>query len=226
LTSTALLAASLWRPETSTVTKLLTLACLGTLATLVGLMLWKRRAGRVLVVGVPLGLGLFLTMPGRATDAAALRSAYLDELRRFDGTEYVWGGETGRGIDCSGLVRVSLLRATAGQALARLDPALARRALELWWFDASARALGEGYRGWTEPVLESERLLDVDATRLQPGDLAVTRDGLHVLAYLGDEAWIQADPAQMRTHIDRLAPELGGWFLRPVRIVRWSMLRG
>ena len=53
--------------------------------------------------------------------------------------------------------------------------------------------------------------------------LTVTADGTHVLAYLGDATWIQADPVPMRVHFDRIS-ESSGWFGVPVVIWRWATL--
>lgn len=206
-----------WQPESSGAIKAVLLLCLFTgWAALVALS-WSRRKLRTLVLISPLMLiSALLIIP--TASPADLRGQYLTELRRFDGTRYVWGGENARGIDCSGLVRASLVTA-AWKRGHPLD------ALTLWWFDASAKALGEGYRGWTREITTADSFATLDATRLAPGDLAVTQDGLHVLAYLGEQTWIQADPTPMRTHVDTLgnAP-LTGWFLAPIRVVRWRLL--
>ena len=62
-----------------------------------------------------------------------------------------------------------------------------------WWFDASARALAEGYRGYTVPVGMGGTIREMDYGKLRPGDLAVTVSGVHILAYAGGGRWIQAD---------------------------------
>lgn len=219
-----LLPLSSWRPEASTASRLVTLFALAGLATLPVRLAWASRGARVVVLATPAVVLVALLLPARAADPEALRVAYLTELRTFAGVEYVWGGETHRGIDCSGLVRVALLHAMASEALRRVDPGLARRALELWWFDASASALGQGYRGWTRELGRSASLASLDARAVRPGDLAVTEDGLHVLAHLGDATWIQADPLPMRVHLDAVTPGAGGWFSRPVVLVRWRWL--
>lgn len=207
-----------WLPVASTKTRALFVACLATAWTATVALTWLRPRLRWSLIGVPFLLIAAALLTPQTTPAERLREQYLTELRRYDGTPYVWGGENGRGIDCSGLVRSSLV--TASVKTGRM-----RQALELWWFDASARALGEGYRGWTHEVTAATSFSALDATLLQPGDLAVTQDGLHVLAFLGDLTWIQADPTPMRTHIDTLgtAPP-GGWFVVPIRVVRWRAL--
>jgi len=219
LVCSALLLLSSWRPASSTASKLISLGALSGLLTL-PFVLWRRArvglaAGSVLLVG-------FLLLPAREADAASLRARYLHALRGFEGTHYVWGGETHRGIDCSGLVRTALMEASFEEGLHRVDPGLLRRALALWWFDSSAQALGEGYRGWTYEVTRASSLRALDPALVHEGDLAVTQDGTHVLASLGTSTWIQADPVLMRVHLD--GPESGGWFTVPVIVMRWRAL--
>jgi hypothetical protein len=46
-----------------------------------------------------------------------------------------------------------------------------------------------------------------------------------MLAYLGDQTWIQADPTPMRTHVDTLgSAPLEGWYRAAIRVVRWRLL--
>lgn len=182
---------------------------------------WPRKGVRAALLGgalLPLAL---LLGPGRPADEAALRSAYLESLRSFEGTRYHWGGESRLGIDCSGLVRHGLIRAALWQGLTTANPALVRDAAELWWFDASAKALGEGYRGFTKDLGTVESLNQMPPERLMPGDVAVTRNGLHTMAYLGDGVWIEADPGELRVLVLR-APSPNPWMGVPMRLVRWA----
>jgi cell wall-associated NlpC family hydrolase len=62
-----------------------------------------------------------------------------------------------------------------------------------------------------------------DAQDLRPGDLAVTTSGSHVLAYLGQNQWIEADPDIMRVHIvDLKTSPIAG---QEVLLVTWRWLR-
>jgi hypothetical protein len=62
-----------------------------------------------------------------------------------------------------------------------------------------------------------------DAQNLRPGDLAVTTSGSHVLAYLDDNRWIEADPDIMRVHIvDLDKSQIAG---QEVLLVAWRWLR-
>jgi len=57
-----------------------------------------------------------------------------------------------------------------------------------------------------------------------PGDLAVTESGSHVLAYLGDETWIEAEPNVGGTHIFQLSGRFAELSDEMVRFVRWRWL--
>lgn len=160
------------------------------------IIFWRHKRLRWLPIACPALVLLFLTLPGRPTDPAALRQAYTTTLRRYAGTRYVWGGEGFFGVDCSGLLRAALIDAHAWESVRTLNPALARDAFRLWWHDASARDLLEGGHGLTTQ-LSSNRplsLKDTPTDGLLPGDFAVTADGSHVLAYAGLDRWIEADP--------------------------------
>lgn len=165
----------------------------------------------------------FLLLPGRPASTETLRQDYLDALRGYTSAVYVWGGETRAGIDCSGLVRRGLIDANLARGLRSANPALVRQGLSLWLNDCSAKALGEEYRGWTQAVLNTSSLNDADYDKLLPGDVAVTSNGVHTLAYLGDRTWIEADPGAWRV-IQVTVPTPNAWFSQPMRVVRWRQL--
>ena len=186
---------------------------------------WRRRALRITLLAVTAACAGFLLLPARdPPDTDSLRADYVAGLRRYEGTTYVWGGESPFGIDCSGFVRRGRIDALVLRGLARFDAGLVRRGIALWWNDCTARALGDGADGLTEPVTEGSSLDALDPAPLLPGDLAVTRDGLHVMAYAGDLTWIEADPGIGRVVALRVPQPGNAWIQRPVRIVRWSGL--
>lgn len=164
------------------------------------LTFWRRKTLRWVPVAFPSLVLLFLLLPGHPPDPAALRLAYGAALHRYTGVRYVWGGENCFGVDCSGLLRAALIDAHAREALRTFNPALARDALRLWWHDASARDLLEGAHGLTTQLSSTrpQSLTDTPTTALLPGDFAVTADGSHVLAYAGQNRWIEADPYVLR----------------------------
>jgi len=172
---------------------------------------------------LPLSLIGLVLLPGRAHDTRALRASYVAQLAAHEGSRYIWGGENLLGIDCSGLVRRGLIRASLARGVWTLNGRLVRLGLDLWWHDLSARALGQGGGGRTHQILTAARLDRLDHSPLRPGDLAVTADGVHVMAYLGRKTWIEADPDLAR--VVRLVPSSRSFWLQvPVRIVRWNAL--
>jgi hypothetical protein len=183
---------------------------------------------RKIVLAVCLSVGLLaaivLISPGGKGDHAALRAAYVRSLERYDGVTYVWGGETHVGVDCSGLMRCGLRDACLSSGLRTFNPTLLRENFSLWWHDSSAKAMGEGYRGLTLPVLETRSLNELDYTRIEPGDIAVTSSGLHVMAYLGNREWIEADPKEGRVIRVQVPAKDNVWFDMSMRIMRWRIL--
>lgn len=167
---------------------------------------------------------IFLVSPGRNADTKKLVSEYLDALRSYEGTRYIWGGENKLGIDCSGLVRAGLIKANFRQGLLTMNPNLVRFSLSLWWHDCSAKALGEGYRDQTKLILSVPGINVLDENNILPGDIAVTKSGVHVLAFLGAHQWIEADPEIKRVVIIHTPDHTNPWFDEPVRVLRWTEL--
>ena len=166
----------------------------------------------------------FLSCPGRDFDRRQLRGAYIHALRSYEGTKYIWGGENWLGIDCSGLVRAGLMKASFQSGLRTLNPRLTRFALSLWWHDASAAALGQENRQLTKRLLARTNLNELDYRQLKPGDIAVTVSGVHVMAYLGDKQWIEADPDMGKVVIVPVPERTNPWFQETFSILRWREL--
>ncbi len=148
------------------------------------------------------------------------------ELQRYEGVSlvsYVYGGENSRGVDCSGLVRAAMVRSLTENGIASLNPSLLRSAFSLWRHDSNAIQLGKCADGFTSPVGSGSPTALRAAQDLRPGDLAVPTSGSHVLAYLEQERWIEADPDASRVHIvsSSSSPIAG----QEVSIVRWRWLQ-
>ncbi len=187
---------------------------------------WRARALRYPWLAVSLLTAGFMLWPARSPeDPEALRGGYPESLRRYEGVAYVWGGEGSTGIDCSGLIRRGLIDTLFLRGLRTMDPGPVRGALALWWNDCSASDLGEGKDGLTVPVMRAKSLNALDHSPILPGDMAVTVDGRHILAYLGERHWIEADPAAGRVLILTAPSPVNPWLKGPVNIVRWRMLQ-
>lgn len=187
-------------------------------------LLWRRRGIRTaLLILPPLAGGLWL-LPARRMNTGELRADYVARLRQLESTPYCWGGESPRGIDCSGLPRRALRDALISQALRKADAGALREFAHQWMFDASALALSEGHRGFTRPLGVRGRISEMDYSPLQPGDLAVTQSGNHVLVFLGGEEWAQAEPEMGRVVILNGHRDANPWHNHPVALHRWSVL--
>ena len=155
---------------------------------------------------------------------AKLRDSYVAELRNYDGTRYFWGGENHLGIDCSGLPRKAMRNALLKTGLKERNNVFLFSALKNWWFDASAKALAEGYRDYIRPLNLAGTVATAPEKELNPGDLAITDDGVHVMIYLSPDEWISADPGQGRVLIEHPSESKNPWFTRPVHFFRVTLL--
>lgn len=184
------------------------------------ILLWPKRKRRYVFLGLTAG-AFFCCMPPRQINTAKLRAEYVRSLSRYEGRPYVWGAENYFAVDCSGLIRQGFIDADVLYGLKTCNGALLRQAILLWWFDASARAIRDEYRGLTKRVLAVPSINELDHNLILPGDFAVTQNGVHCLAYLGEGKWIQADPDPGRVIVGR-TPEENAWYQTPVYIMRWS----
>jgi hypothetical protein len=201
------------------------------LATILGLLgfigsaaalVWRRKLLRI-GLGVALaGASLVFCMPGGAVHRDSLRGRYVANLRSYEGTRYVWGGEGGRGIDCSGLPRRAYRDALLAEGLCTLNGRLTRHWMEQWWNDAGAKDMAAGADG------RLVKLPGPDAARpedgLEAGDVAVVNGDTHVLVYLGGGTWMEADPDAGKVIVHDGHP--GGRSSLGVspKILRWSEL--
>lgn len=188
------------------------------------LLAWRRKGLRISLMALPLLLAVLgLALPARRLDAAELRAEYVAGLRKFESVPYFWGGESPQGIDCSGLPRRALRNALLSSALHHADAGALRLFAGQWFRDTSALAMSEGYRGFTRPLGIRGRIATMDYSQLQPGDLAVTEGGAHVIVFLGGELWIQADPGLGHVATLNGRQDHNSWFQHPVTLHRWTV---
>ncbi len=218
--------AALVNPVNSALSRLALLSCLVLAAVILSRQLGPRfpRLSKYAVIGLTTLTLAVLLFPKRPANMERLRFKYADAMAGFEGVRYLWGGEGRLGIDCSGLPRKALRSALIEEGLRTLNPSLIRQALRHWWFDASARALAEGYRDYAIPLKVEGTIQKLDAAPLLPGDLAITHDGIHVVVYLGKDRWIQADPGSQKVVILNGRNDRNVWFQAPVRLYRWRLL--
>jgi cell wall-associated NlpC family hydrolase len=198
-----------------------------TITTSAGLCIfsWSRLILRWLVLPMTAACILFTVWPARSViDSEKLRSLYLAQLPRYQGVRYVYGGETRLGIDCSGLVRAAMFNALRIYAIKTINPVALRASIGLWWRDCNAIDLGRGRTGDTFTLGSGKFVALGDHEHIRPGDLAVTESGSHVLAYLGNDNWIEAEPTIGRTHIFQLTDQFASLAGEKVRFVRWRWL--
>ncbi len=184
---------------------------------------WQRRKLRLALLGITVLAVIFLSLPARQhPDADSLRGSYVAGLRRYAAVTYYWGGESPKGIDCSGLIRRGLVDSLFLHGLRTFDAGLVRQSFWLWWHDCTARDFGEGH-GLTTRLFSTASINALEPSKLLPGDLAVTSSGVHIMAYLGESLWIEADPEAGRVIIVHAPAKDNLWFQIPMNIVRWNL---
>lgn len=186
---------------------------------------WRYRWLRRTLLAVYGLVAAFLALPGRpGYDRVALRGEIARALLRYEGVRYYWGGENALGIDCTGLVRRGTIEGTFLYGLRTFNPLLVRKAAAFWWRDRSADDMIKGAGKTARKVAEAPSLVILDDKNLHPGDFAVTRGGIHALAYLGDHLWLEADPAEGKVIRVPTRGSRNPWFGQPVSVMRWRFL--
>lgn len=217
------LAALMFLPLRTTVIRLAMIAsALGVWLGLLALI-WPTRSARFAALALTAVLGIILLLPGHThLNEEQLRATYIAHLQRYDQVRYVYGGENARGIDCSGLVRAAMMEALAIDGFREMNPRALRSAAFLWWQDSNAIDLGKGVGGMILPIDSDDYRKLSQHSNLLPGDLAVTESGSHVIAFLGGERWIEAEPNVGGTHIFDLKGRFADIADEGVRFVRWK----
>lgn len=185
---------------------------------------WRRKSWRMVLLALPVLAAVPFCLPGKPLEPEKLRDRYIAAMERMKGSRYVWGGESRWGIDCSGLPRRALRDALWETGVENGNGAAFREWARQWWFDTSAKAMGENYRGFTRPLGVSGKLRDLDFNKLSPGDLAVTADGRHVMVYLRGGNWIQSDPLAAKVIVGHGLRDEISWFNSLVTMHRWMVL--
>jgi|LNAP01.1.fsa_nt_gb hypothetical protein len=181
------------------------------------------------VISIAYGAGLILFsslfwLPGKTIEPDTLHDLYIESLMRYKGVRYVWGGEGKLGIDCSGLPRRALRDALIKTGFSDFNGAAFRLAVFHLWNDASASAIARGFMDYAIPLEVGGILKDIDTTKLTSGDLAITADGIHVLVFLGQHLWIEADPDIGSVTILHTGIDTSPWFSERVSLYRWKLL--
>lgn len=112
----------------------------------------RRKVLRIVVLALPVLMAAPFCLPGKPIDARKLRERYVATLGEGEGALYLWGGEGHHATDCSGLPRRALRDALWAEGWENRNGAVFREWARQWWFDTSAKALGENYRGFTWPL--------------------------------------------------------------------------
>ncbi|MHB9037802.1 MAG: C40 family peptidase [Armatimonadota bacterium] len=170
---------------------------------------------------------VWAVLADRPPNVLSLRSTYVKRLQKFEGTRYVWGGETTGGIDCSGLARSSLWQAMLVEGGREFNPELLGiKFWKFWWRDAGVSGILHGKYGYTKVIGYSPKLAGYDTSKIKPGDMAVASMESHVMIYLGNGKWIEANPKDGNVVINKARSDTKRhYFNTPVTFVRWKLLQ-
>lgn len=205
-------------------TNLLLIATLIFLWAYILFLSWKNKVLKLTLILLPIILFSLLSLNGPVIDKEVIRPEYVKSLKKYNGTKYLWGGETSLGIDCSGLVRRGLIDTYIRLGIFYTSPQYIRKGIYLWFNDLSAEALGNEYNGSTLRILSDQTLNNADYGKIIEGDIMVTASGVHTMVYIGNQEWIQADPSKHKVIISKAPNENNNWYKVQSNILRWRDL--
>jgi hypothetical protein len=142
------------------------------------------------------------------------QKTFIQHVQSYENVPFVWGGENSFGLDCSGLIRQSLLKTYLSQY--RIGSAF-----QIWFIDCPAKHLSTKYSNILREYKKAVLIKNVTNLNIPLGTLAVTTTGNHVLAYVGNNSWAQASPDDMKVTIKNYS-ENDPWFLKKVNMYELS----
>jgi|GEM_PF-230754 len=183
---------------------------------------WRYRLPRWSLLSLyAIGLLLFL-LPGHDRyDRVALREAIASAARRYEGRRVLASGENFLGIGPNGLVRRASLEGTFRYGLETLNPALLRRAADLWW--RGLPFMERPHRREFERLLSGRTFAEFDPGILFPGDIALFEDSGRLLLHLGGHQWIDANGERVASL--SLEGERPPAYAGALSIYRWRFLK-
>ncbi len=187
-------------------------------------LVWRKLPLRTIIIVISIIFLIVISIDGIDISHEKLRAEYVKALVSYEGTPYLWGGENFLGIDCSGLVRRGLIDADIKLGVIGFRPALIRQGIYLWYHDIAADAMRDEYRGLMRCVLATPSLNELDHSRIREGDVMVSLNGVHAMAYIGNRTWIEADPVDKKVVKAQVPESRIVWFKVPAKIMRWSQL--
>ncbi|MBS1798045.1 MAG: C40 family peptidase [Acidobacteria bacterium] len=145
------------------------------------------------------------------------RDDYVASLKSYEGMNYARYGDDS-GISCSTLIRRAFVETNGldGPSRAFIDA-----------HPCDSDEMESGCGGQLTGVLKADSLKSLDYSRIEEGDIAIigNDEGLHAMAYIGNETWIHADPITEKViEIDE-PEENDDWVTFRVNVMRWNALR-
>lgn len=212
-------------PVWSSLVKLITLLLIIILIGLLWYLFLLRYSLRIFLIFFFSIFGLFVlyfSFPKKISNDYIAKE-YVKQLEKYNWVNYVRWWENSIWIDCSWLIRKSLINTyfIVGFKYARIE--FLWEWFVFWRYDMSAKAMSQENK-YSFVVGRGESINSFDHANLQPWDFAVTANGVHVLAYLWNNQWIQASPNASKVIINSIPDENDPWLEQNVVFKRWKVL--
>ncbi|HAN09867.1 MAG TPA: hypothetical protein DCP90_04555 [Clostridiales bacterium] len=153
-----------------------------------------------------------------------IRLSYIENLKNYENTNYMSGGENRIGIDSSGLIRRPMIDTFIEMGFKTKNMQYIRMALSIWMDDYAISDIYNNYKGMYIDILKFCSICEITDKNIKSGDILIYDNYSQVYIYLGNNEWIEVNPHDKKTIIVSAIPALS--IMREIsgKVVRWKVL--
>lgn len=177
--------------------------------------LFRKKWRWILLIFFATVAGGVLIQPATLSSPQIFQATFAERVESYAGTPYAFGGQSRRGLDSQGLLRMSLVESYLYLALKEFNLGLIREAFQIWSNPFSLSAMVENH--WlTRPAKTVESLTPEFLQTAIAGDVLIQPDYQDMVVLLRDQRVMVLNANYKRaTILSALEPELPvfkSWF--------------
>ncbi|HCC07619.1 MAG TPA: hypothetical protein DEP72_05610 [Clostridiales bacterium] len=153
-----------------------------------------------------------------------INACYVENLKDYENTKYMSGGENGIGIDSSGLVRRPMIDTFIEMGLLTKNMQYIRVALRIWLDDYAISDIYNNYKDMYIDIQKFSSISEITDKTIKSGDILIYDNCSQVYIYLGNNEWIEVNANDKKTIIVSAIPALCIVQEISGKVVRWKVI--